>query len=117
MHGRTGKAAYGFLRYIHRKPVFASHQWLVSMSIFSLAETEINTLRKTRSGALESTSDDFSSDSIFLGREDRDFEFSHLGSLKVSFAEVHAKTEASNDEADLKQVTEWLEEIAWLKVA
>lgn len=81
-------------------------------AVKSMLETEMNTLRKTRSGALESTSDDFSSDSIFLGREDRDFEFSHLGSLKVSFAEVNAKTEGSNEEADLKQVTDWLEEIA-----
>jgi len=81
-------------------------------AVKSMLETEINTLRKTRSAALESTSDDFAADSIFLGREDRDFEFAHMGSFKVSFAEVHAKTEDSNDDANLKEITDWLEEIA-----
>ena len=66
----------------------------------------MNTLRKTRSGALESTSDDSASDAIFLGREDRDFEFAHMG------AECNAKSEAQGDEFDLKQVTDWLKEIA-----
>jgi len=82
-------------------------------AVKSMLETEMNTLRKTRSGRLESTSDDFSSDSIFLGREDRDFEFSHLGAMKVSFAECVGKSEAEEgDDFNLKEVTAWLEEIA-----
>jgi len=81
-------------------------------AVKSMLETEINTLRKTRSGALESTSDDSGSDDIFLGREDRDFEFSHMGAFKVSFAECNGKTEEGEDDHNLKEVTDWLEEIA-----
>jgi len=82
-------------------------------AVKSMLETEINTLRKTRSGALESTGDDSASDSVFLGREDQDFEFSHMGAFKVSFAECNAKTEAEEgDDFNLKEVTDWLEEIA-----
>merc|ERR1712228_79055 len=85
-------------------------------AVKSMLETEINTLRKTRSGALESTSDDSSSDAVFLGREDRDFEFSHMGAFKVSFAECNAKSDAEEpregDDFHLKEITDWLEEIA-----
>jgi len=85
-------------------------------AVKSMLETEINTLRKTRSGALESTSDDSASDAVFLGREDRDFEFSHLGAFKVSFAECTCRTETAEDDDDdshnLKEITDWLEEIA-----
>jgi len=83
-------------------------------AVKSMLETEMNTLRKTRSGALESTSDDSASDAVFLGREDRDFEFAHMGAFQVNFAECNAKSEAAQegDEFDLKQVTDWLEEIA-----
>jgi len=85
-------------------------------AVKSMLETEINTLRKTRSGRLESIDGDSGSDSIYLGLQDRDFEFSHMGSFKVSFAECNAKTEPTgdpkSDDFDLKQVTDWLEEIA-----
>jgi len=83
-------------------------------AVKSMLETEINTVRKTRSGALESTSEDSFGDSVFLGREDRDFEFSHMGNFKVDFAEANQRTELSNDDehCNLKEITDWLEDIA-----
>jgi len=80
-------------------------------AVKSMLESELNTLRKTRSGALELTSNsDSASNRVFLGRPDRDFEFEHLGAFGVAFAECQCVAEGAD--YNLKEVTDWLEEIA-----
>jgi signal recognition particle receptor subunit beta len=56
-----------------------------------------NLIRKTRTSQLKSV-DNTQDSNIFLGRSDRDFEFSQL-SQKISFAECSAK---NNDIDQLK---------------
>lgn len=58
-------------------------------AIESLLEKEINLIRKTRTSQLQSV-DNASDTAIFLGRSDKDFDFSQV-SQKVSFAECSAK--------------------------
>jgi len=68
--------------------------------IEQLLEKEINFIRKTRTSQLKSI--DNSQDSIaFLGRADKDFEFSQI-SQKISFAESSAKNN------DIEQVMNFI---------
>jgi len=70
-------------------------------------ERELTTLRMTKSAGLTSTGGGSSTEK-FLGKMDRDFEFSHAAPLKVEFAEGSCLTGAEN----LSSVTNWLDSIA-----
>ena len=73
--------------------------------IKTLLEKEMNLLRITKSNQLEST--DASSSNIFLGKNGKDFEFSHLD-RKIDFGESSAFIKDSNTAADIEQLTSWL---------
>lgn len=73
-------------------------------------EKEMNTLRVTKSAALQDIS--AGNNNTFLGKRDRDFTFSDLKPLRVDFAECSALGKGGESEPDLKQVEEWLAQIA-----
>ncbi|KAH8379054.1 hypothetical protein KR009_002825 [Drosophila setifemur] len=69
--------------------------------IESMLESELNTVRDTRSRKLQSVGDDDVNKPVTLGKPGRDFEFSHLAQ-KVQFVEASAK------EQELNPLTDWL---------
>ncbi|XP_068753421.1 signal recognition particle receptor subunit beta-like [Montipora capricornis] len=73
-------------------------------------EKEINTIRITRAAALQGQ-DGGSTTAVYVGKKDKEFEFSHVLPVKVEFAECSAKGQADG-EADLTEVEKWLEKIA-----
>lgn len=66
-----------------------------------------NVLRETRSSQLQSVGEG-SNNNRYLGRHGQDFEFSHLGPIKVEFVEAVAR---GSDK--LGPVTNWLKQVAW----
>ncbi|KAF4524844.1 hypothetical protein B566_EDAN014695 [Ephemera danica] len=82
-----------------------------STVIKKLLEKELNTLRTTKSSQLESISES-GERTIFLGKESKDFEFEHLGPIRVDFAESTAFNKEKDTSPDLSQVEEWLSKIA-----
>ncbi|XP_020710994.2 signal recognition particle receptor subunit beta [Athalia rosae] len=77
--------------------------------IKSLLEKEMNLLRLTKTNQLEAT--DASSTNFYLGKQGKDFEFTHLGS-KVDFAETSAFHKDADSSADIEQLDVWLHKIA-----
>lgn len=77
--------------------------------IKTLLEKEMNLLRVTKTSQLEAT--DATSTNFFLGKQGKDFEFSHLGS-KVDFAEASAFDKDSETSVDIDQLDNWLNKIA-----
>ncbi|CAL1297164.1 unnamed protein product [Larinioides sclopetarius] len=73
--------------------------------IQSQLEREVNTLRVTQAGRLESIS--ASGDKVFLGHKGKDFQFSDLKSVKVDFVECSALEDGSTD-----SLKPWLMKIA-----
>lgn len=71
--------------------------------IKTLLEKEINTVRKTRTSKLQTT-DDSENNVVFLGRDGKDFEFSHL-SQNVQFYE------GSGKDNELKNLSDWIDRI------
>lgn len=65
-----------------------------------------NTLRVTRAAALEGL--DGSTNSGYIGKKGKDFEFAHLHPIKVDFAESSVKGNA-DEEAEISQVEKWLQ--------
>lgn len=63
-------------------------------------------LRETRSSQLQSVGEG-SNNNRYLGRHGQDFEFNHLGPIKVEFVEAVAR---GNDK--LGPVTNWLKQVA-----
>lgn len=77
--------------------------------IKSSLEKEINTLRMTRSAALEGHSTT-SNNNTFIGKPNKDFDFADISPLKVDFVECSALNK-EDDSLGLTQVYEWLEKI------
>ncbi|KMR04984.1 signal recognition particle receptor subunit beta [Lasius niger] len=77
--------------------------------IRTLLEKEINLLRMTKTSQLEAT--DASSANVFLGKQGKDFEFSHLDS-HIDFAESYAFNKDSQTSADIEELDKWLHKIA-----
>lgn len=69
-------------------------------------EKEINLLRVTKASQLQSVGEG-SNNNSFLGKQGQDFEFSHLGPIKVEFVEAVAKSGEN-----LSPVTSWLQQLA-----
>ncbi|XP_076240901.1 signal recognition particle receptor beta [Calliopsis andreniformis] len=100
---------------IQRKPVLIlcnkQDQTMAKGSsvIKSMLEKEMNLLRMTKTNQLEAT--DSSSTNIFLGKEGKDFEFSHLDS-NIEFAEGSAFNKDPDTPANIEQLNSWLKKIA-----
>lgn len=69
-------------------------------------EKEINLLRVTKASQLQSVGEGGNNNS-FLGKQGQDFEFNHLGPMKVEFVEAVAK--GGNN---LTPITSWLQQLA-----
>lgn len=70
-----------------------------------------NTLRRTKSSQLQSVSSE-NDKKAFLGRDDKDFEFSHVAHLQIEFAESTAVNKDQHNPMDLEQVKMWLTKVA-----
>ncbi|XP_054015843.1 signal recognition particle receptor subunit beta [Hylaeus anthracinus] len=79
-----------------------------SVVIKILLEKEINLLRMTKTSQLEAT--DASSTNVFLGKQGKNFEFSHLD-RNIKFAECSAFNKVSETSADIKELDNWLKKI------
>lgn len=79
------------------------------MVIRAMLEKEINLLRMTKTSQLEAT--DASSANVFLGKQGKDFEFSHLDS-HIDFAESCAFNKDSQTSADIEELNKWLHKVA-----
>ncbi|XP_052286933.1 LOW QUALITY PROTEIN: signal recognition particle receptor subunit beta-like [Dreissena polymorpha] len=79
--------------------------------IQGLLEKEINTLRITKSAALQDIS--AGNNNTFLGRRDRDFSFVDMKPMKIEFVECSATGGEAGDKAcNLQHVQTWLAKIA-----
>ncbi|KAK3105697.1 hypothetical protein FSP39_003675 [Pinctada imbricata] len=70
-------------------------------------QKEINTLRVTRSAALQQI-DSSGNNNTFIGKRDKDFEFSDLKPLRVTFTECSALETAEGAQPGLTGVESWL---------
>ncbi len=70
-----------------------------------------NTLRYTQSAALEST-DKSGSSNVFLGKKNKDFQFSDIKPYKVDFVECSARGGRDKEEFDLAALEDWLAKTA-----
>ncbi|XP_018371600.1 PREDICTED: signal recognition particle receptor subunit beta [Trachymyrmex cornetzi] len=77
--------------------------------IKALLEKEMNLLRMTKTSQLEAT--DASSTNVFLGKQGKHFEFSHLDS-QIDFVESYASNDDSQMSADIEELKKWLIKIA-----
>ncbi|KAG5319602.1 SRPRB protein, partial [Pseudoatta argentina] len=77
--------------------------------IKALLEKEMNLLRMTKTSQLETT--DASSTNVFLGKQGKHFEFSHLDS-KIDFVESYASNDDSQMSANIEELKKWLIKIA-----
>ncbi|KOX70646.1 Signal recognition particle receptor subunit beta [Melipona quadrifasciata] len=76
--------------------------------IKTLLEKEMNLLRTTKANQLEAT--DASITNVFLGKQEKDFDFSHLDT-NIEFAECSAYNKDSEISADIEQLNNWLKKI------
>lgn len=77
--------------------------------IKALLEKEMNLLRMTKTSQLEAT--DASSANVFLGKQGKDFEFSHLDS-QIDFADSYAFNKDPETPADIGDLNKWLHKIS-----
>nr|KAG5698995.1 hypothetical protein BaRGS_033508 [Batillaria attramentaria] len=78
--------------------------------IKNMLEKEMNTLRVTRSAALQGI-DNTANNNTYLGKRNKDFEFADLKPLRVEFAECSARGKSEASDGDLKAVLEWMTRI------
>lgn len=74
-----------------------------------LLEKEMNLLRMTKTSQLEAT--DASSTNVFLGKQGKHFDFSHLDS-QIYFAESYAFNKDPQTSIDIEELNKWLHKIA-----
>ncbi|XP_066934308.1 signal recognition particle receptor subunit beta-like [Clytia hemisphaerica] len=79
--------------------------------IKSQLEKELNKLRQTRSAALLGIDDYSSSRNAFIGKQGKDFEFSHVNPIKVEFCECNLKNTQVEGEVKVDGVRTWLEKL------
>ncbi|KAL0120945.1 hypothetical protein PUN28_008574 [Cardiocondyla obscurior] len=73
-----------------------------------LLEKEMNLLRMTKTSQLEAT--DASSTNVFLGKEGKHFDFSHLDS-QIYFAESYAFNKDPETSIEIDELNKWLQKI------
>ncbi|KAL0838961.1 hypothetical protein ABMA28_016967 [Loxostege sticticalis] len=81
-----------------------------SQVIKGLLEKEINLVRVTKSSQLQSVDPSQATNSTFLGKQGKDFEFSHL-SCKVDVAECSANTGDDDNPTDIKTLQDWISKL------
>lgn len=87
--------------------VFAKSSKLIQSQL----EKEMNTLRITQTAKLDSTTPN--SDTIFLGRKDKDFQFSDLKGFGIEFIECCAlKADEGAPQTKFPEMWAWLSKIA-----
>ncbi|CAG5116499.1 unnamed protein product [Candidula unifasciata] len=80
--------------------------------IRSQLEKEMNTLRVTRTAALKGVGDT-ANNNTYLGKRDKDFDFSDVKPLRVEFAECSALGRGQSSEGpDLGELYRWLARVA-----
>lgn len=67
-----------------------------------------NTLRVTRSAALQQLDGTTGNNNSYLGKRSKDFEFSDLKPMKVQFVECSAVDTSDKDQPGLMEVENWL---------
>lgn len=67
-----------------------------------------NTLRVTRSAALQQLDGTAGNNNSYLGKRSKDFEFSDLKPMKVQFVECSAVDPSDKDQPGLMEVENWL---------
>lgn len=77
--------------------------------IKALLEKEMNMLRMTKTSQLEAT--DASLANVFLGKQGKEFEFSHLDS-QIDFAESYAFSKNPDTSANIEELYKWICKIA-----
>ncbi|XP_032672684.1 signal recognition particle receptor subunit beta [Odontomachus brunneus] len=77
--------------------------------IKTLLEKEMNLLRMTKTSQLETT--DASLVNVFLGKQGKDFEFSHLDS-QIDFANSYAFNKDPQTAIDIEELNKWLQKVA-----
>lgn len=82
----------------------------VLLTFLSFSFLYSNLLRVTKASQLQSVGEGGNNNS-FLGKQGQDFEFSHLGPIKVEFVEAVAK-----GRENLTPVTSWLQQLAWMRL-
>ncbi|XP_011429495.3 signal recognition particle receptor subunit beta [Magallana gigas] len=71
-------------------------------------QKEMNTLRVTRSAALQQLDGTAGNNNSYLGKRSKDFEFSDLKPMKVQFVECSAVDTSDKDQPGLMEVENWL---------
>nr|XP_022342917.1 signal recognition particle receptor subunit beta-like [Crassostrea virginica] len=75
-------------------------------------QKEMNTLRVTRSAALQQLDGTTGNNNSYLGKRNKDFEFSDLKPMKVQFVECSALDTSDKDQPGLMEVEKWLMTVA-----
>ncbi|XP_047532969.1 signal recognition particle receptor subunit beta [Vanessa atalanta] len=81
-----------------------------SQVIKGLLEKEINLVRITKSSQLQSVDPSQTSNSTYLGKLGKDFEFSHL-SCKVEIIECSANIGDDDNPTDIKALQDWISKL------
>lgn len=68
-------------------------------------------VRQTKSSQLDGINNT-STSNVFLGKQGKDFEFSHLHPTKVEFAEATAYDKEADKPAELSSLLQWLQNCA-----
>lgn len=71
-----------------------------------------NTVRMSKSAVLQGIDSGGSTSNVFLGTRDKNFQFSDLRKLSVTFVECSAKGKGEDGEGQLSEVTAWLDAVA-----
>jgi len=79
--------------------------------IKSQLEKEITNLRVTRSAALKGVGDSTSSKNAFIGKQGKDFEFTHVWPIRVQFCECSLRGEESEDVHEIEQLHSWMDKL------
>jgi len=74
-------------------------------------EKEINNLRMTRRAALLGTNDSSSSKNAFIGKQGKDFDFSHVRPIKVQFCECSLRADGNDDNHEIEELETWLQKL------
>ncbi|KAL0268720.1 UNVERIFIED_CONTAM: hypothetical protein PYX00_010547 [Menopon gallinae] len=80
-----------------------------SAVIKTMLEKEINILRTTKTSQLMSIENTVNQ--VYLGKEGKDFEFSHLSPMRIDFGESCAVIQTDDSPVNIKDLTEWINSI------
>jgi hypothetical protein len=90
--------------------ITASCHSIFTVHIIILSLIFRNLVRVTKSSQLQSVDPSQSNNFKYLGKQGKDFEFSHLG-CKVEVAECSANTGDDDNPADMKSLEDWVSKL------